>query len=717
MKDIVTVSITVALGVCTLYKLRAQLKFIYHCFFRPLKPSASQKTRLAQFYGGQADIYDATRGGLLRGRHTMLALSASHLRVLRETAAKQRLVWVDIGGGTGHNIEFMDDHFPVSSFDAIYLVDICEPLLQVARDRIAKRGWKNVTILCQDAAVFWLPEWSDGIDPRGSVSFVTMSYSITMIPRFYAVLDRVDYVLAPETGLFGVVDFYTAGKQESLIDQSIGGLGKECGWLSRWFWRIFFEFDHLFLGSAQRSYLEHRFGTIKNFNGRNHFVVPYLIQIPYFVWLGRSRFPDDYLLDRSLEVEYVLEESPGIKIEAVPVPLTPFHYSITKHWRVPYLDDPAHGKFQTFTGTFTPEDPVEFMRHLKVSHVDSVMFITSAGDSALHLAMDSRPQQIHCVDPNPCQNHLLELKLAAIQSLEYEDFFALFGNGKHPAFRSLLDSRIAPYLSAAAYQFWKRHENSFASSFYLQGSSGRALSLMRIVFGMAAVSKDVIALCNSDTLAEQRSIWRTKLRPVMSSRTVAFLLRLGWRAFDITRNQRKMLSEDGGVAAYVLDTLDPVISRYLLKTESHFFHLALTGHYTSQCCPEYLTRTGFDRLRANKGEATDAFRLHTRSTLSALRSLPASSLTHIVLMDHLDSLSDITSELDDEIAEVRRVLDQGGSVFWQSVARTPWYNRNFEQGGFEVTALYVRNDSREPMDRVNIFTSFYKATKSPTFVL
>lgn len=151
-----------------------------------------------QFYEGQADVYDATRNGLLRGRNTMLSLSVAHLRLLRESSPKKRLVWVDIGGGTGlsphtmprfhrsfsrlgHNIELMDKYFPISSFDAIYLIDLCEPLLQVARRRFAAKGWNNVTVLRQDASEFSLPEWSDGQDPKGSVGFVTLSYSLSMV--------------------------------------------------------------------------------------------------------------------------------------------------------------------------------------------------------------------------------------------------------------------------------------------------------------------------------------------------------------------------------------------------------------------------------------------------------------------------------------------------------------------------------------------------------
>jgi hypothetical protein len=46
-------------------------------------------------------VYDATRGGLLRGRHTMLRLAAAQLREQRRADPNKRLIWVDVGGGTG----------------------------------------------------------------------------------------------------------------------------------------------------------------------------------------------------------------------------------------------------------------------------------------------------------------------------------------------------------------------------------------------------------------------------------------------------------------------------------------------------------------------------------------------------------------------------------------------------------------------------------------
>ena len=77
----------------------------------------------------------------------------------------------------------MHEFLPIESFDAIYLVDICEPLLNVARKRFAERGWKNVHVVHQDATSFVLPE-VDGDEqchaPR-AVNLVTLSYSLSMV--------------------------------------------------------------------------------------------------------------------------------------------------------------------------------------------------------------------------------------------------------------------------------------------------------------------------------------------------------------------------------------------------------------------------------------------------------------------------------------------------------------------------------------------------------
>lgn len=82
-------------------------------------------------------------------------------------------------------------------FEHVFLVDLSPSLLEVARKRFARLGWKNVTVVCQDARTFRLPaeyrpaslspydDFSIDLDPSGHVGkaeLVTMSYSLSMIP-------------------------------------------------------------------------------------------------------------------------------------------------------------------------------------------------------------------------------------------------------------------------------------------------------------------------------------------------------------------------------------------------------------------------------------------------------------------------------------------------------------------------------------------------------
>ena len=97
------------------------------------------------------------------------------------------------------------------------------------------------------------------------------------------------------------------------------------------------------------------------------------------------------------------------------------------------------------------EDPRLDRQALNLSHDDRVMVITSAGCNALDYALDE-PERIDAVDLNPLQNALLDLKIACIRTLDYEQFFALFGDGKLPQWDQLYSSKVRPALSSAAHR-------------------------------------------------------------------------------------------------------------------------------------------------------------------------------------------------------------------------------------------------------------------------
>lgn len=325
----------------------------------------------------------------------------------------------------------MNDYFPIEKFETVYLVDLCAPLCKVARERFEKRGWNNVVVVCDDAASFQLPGLSS---PEGKIGLVTMSYSLSMIDNYFPVVDRVQTLLSSE-GIFGVVDFYVSGRSPAPAEKLSGSVNRQCSWLTRFFWMIWFDFDHINLAPGRRDYLEYRFGSLKAINGRNRFVIPWLVKIPYYVWLGcaKNREPrehrehrvitdvadlgigsssskaldsdvEDYLSDSSSEksLTAVLTDSRNQQSVA-PQPLSAFHYQ-NKSWRLPYDPSlPQHTQFRSYIYAFTWEDPRVDLEYLNLTKDDTMFVITSAGDNALEYALKCQPKRIYCVDMNPCQ--------------------------------------------------------------------------------------------------------------------------------------------------------------------------------------------------------------------------------------------------------------------------------------------------------------------------
>lgn len=195
----------------------------------------------------QADVYDATRKRLLLGREDMLGLVAAQLKykATNGDAGKTKPIWVDIGGGTGWNIEAMQAFVDVQTFfESIYLVDLSPSLCEVARKRFARLGWRHVNIVCQDARVFRLT--------GHQADLITMSYSLSMIPDYYSVVDSIASLLDP-AGIIGVIDFYVQSVVETSGRNYTGGcLQRHVNWLGRSFWRAWFDLDRVGLEGAKR---------------------------------------------------------------------------------------------------------------------------------------------------------------------------------------------------------------------------------------------------------------------------------------------------------------------------------------------------------------------------------------------------------------------------------------------------------------------------------
>ncbi len=241
----------------------SDLKILYCMALLPVRGETDAE-RLEAFYVKQVDAYDRFRKRLLTGRDELM----------REMQPKEGEVWVDMGCGTGANVEFLGEK--LKDLKKVYLVDLTDSMLRVAKKRIETNGWTNVETR-QDDATTWKPE-------DGPVDAILFSYSLTMIPDWFAAVDRAYEALKPG-GLIGVVDFYIARKYP-------GKRRMRQSFSTRWFWPIWFSLDNLFLSYDILPYLSRKFEEVKLIERADR--LPYCPvfwkKMPRFVFIGRKPF-------------------------------------------------------------------------------------------------------------------------------------------------------------------------------------------------------------------------------------------------------------------------------------------------------------------------------------------------------------------------------------------------------------------------------------------
>jgi S-adenosylmethionine-diacylgycerolhomoserine-N-methlytransferase len=224
---------------------------------RGMPRGESQADRLAAFYAPQIEHYDRFRERLLQGREQLIG------KLPLPDAARV----VDLGGGTGRNIEFFGER--VAKIESYEVVDLCAPMLEHARTRIGR--FPQLRAIHGDATCW---------QPSRPVDAVILSYALTMIPNWRAAIVNALAMLKPG-GVLGVVDFYVAA------EQPMAGCSRH-SWTTRRFWPIWFGHDGVRLDAEQLPTLCSVMSTHELTESRAP--VPYLplLRVPYYAFIGRK---------------------------------------------------------------------------------------------------------------------------------------------------------------------------------------------------------------------------------------------------------------------------------------------------------------------------------------------------------------------------------------------------------------------------------------------
>lgn len=288
------------------------------------------------------------------------------------------------------------------------------------------------------------------------------------------------------------------------------------------------------------------------------------------------------------------------------------------------------------------EDPRCDRALLDINSKSRVITITSAGCNAFDYLLDS-PQALYCLDTNPRQNALMELKMAVFREASFQDLDQLFGQGYHPQAHSLYHQSLRDALSPHAQGFWDKRISCFQNkqkggSFYFSGTAGRfAWYFNQFLRANPGLNKASQKFLQAGSLAEQAEQYYN-LEPRLLPGLLQWLLRrqVTLSMLGIPPAQRRLIQKDfpDGIGGYIKDCLRRVFTQTYLP-HNYFWLVYMAGRYPDEHRPNYLKPGHFETIRRQLSK----IHLHTTSITAFLKTEPE-PCTHFILLDHQDWLAE-----------------------------------------------------------------------------
>ena len=329
------------------------------------------------------------------------------------------------------------------------------------------------------------------------------------------------------------------------------------------------------------------------------------------------------------------------------------------------------------------EDPCVEMQALAPVLDGTIVIVSSGGCTALSL-LAAGAHRVVGVDVSPAQNHLVELKYAAIRALERADAIAFLGGQPMAGLRRWrLYGVLASMLTAGAREYWEGRRAAIERGVLRAGKSERFIALVAAVAARAIVRRDgVSALLEAESPARQRDIferswdgwrWRALFAVLLNRWTVSRAYHPSF--FDHVENP--------SFARHFRRLAERALTE-LPTRDNYFLHEMLTGRYPVRepsGVPPYLSPRGMTRA----ADARQMLCLVDGSMTEYLRSCEPRSIDGFALSNIGEWLDQ--HGLDALFAEVARTARPGARVVfrnfvgWTDVPER-WHNVIVERPGY-----------------------------------
>jgi S-adenosylmethionine-diacylglycerol 3-amino-3-carboxypropyl transferase len=252
---------------------------------------------------------------------------------------------------------------------------------------------------------------------------------------------------------------------------------------------------------------------------------------------------------------------------------------------------------QTINYASSNEDSHSEIKSLNLKKSDTVLCITGSGSRSLDL-LTMEPEKIVSIDINPCQNHLLELKLAAIKNLEYDSFLQFLGF-RDSFYRLQIYLDLRHDLTPPAQEFWDKNLKTIAKGVIYQGRWEKYFRLLSLAVRFAR-PKLLFRLFTGKSLTEQEKIWREEWDNKLWRK---FLKTIGgkfiWKYFLRDPGFFQYVPDDFNISDYLINKFNEAVKSIHFR-RSAFATLLFWGKFIeTNVLPPHLQKENFSILKDN----------------------------------------------------------------------------------------------------------------------
>lgn len=305
--------------------------------------------------------------------------------------------------------------------------------------------------------------------------------------------------------------------------------------------------------------------------------------------------------------------------------------------------------FSRLSYSFGNEDWKTERQALQIRPDSHVLCISASGDRSLHLLLDEC-SSLTSVDANPVQNYLLNLKCAALRSLEYDHYIRFLGGApcvnRHASMQAVL-----PHLSEEAAKFWVDNKKMIHKGILYQGVLEKLSKIISKAFKVIRPRK-MRKIFQINDLEEQKKYLRT---------WDTYLFR---KTFDLALSPKicRLLAIDPGLYVhidpafrlgnYIYERMMQSLNHSLAK-DNLLFSLIFRGYIEPSAFPPYLDPDGCQIIR----KRLDRLRTSTEDIVQHLENTEDNTYDRYSLSDVASYLS--REKFDQLVKNIHRTAKPG----------------------------------------------------------